>query len=794
MPIIRPELKWPAYALGWILIFVAIGFCVDGWLVAHGRRTAEKNLLTVATTAAAGLNPDDVAQLHGELHDVDSEPYKAVRRALAQYCESNPRIRFAYLMREKDGEVVFLADAEPADSEDYSAPGDVYSEASPQLSAALMSGEGFVEGPLEDQWGTWVSGLAPIHDPRTGETLALLGLDIDASQWRQTIAVYRWLGTSVIIFLTLMTSTLTVAMCRVHRNNAALHREVADRKRAQAQLSLSAKVFETSGEAIIIADPGRNILSVNHMFAQLAGYEAEEIVGQPLSCLRSDRHDEAFYENLWRMAYSKGVWQGEVWTRRKGGEVFLIWMTAGVVHDTDGNVTHLIITASDMTEQKAVAERIRLLAYYDSLTNLPNRTLLVDRLKTCLARARRTGNQVGVLFLDLDRFKNINDSLGHRAGDLLLQGVAERIRKVIRDSDTVARMGGDEFVVIVPDAAQSVDIASAAQRIAESMTRPILVDGRELTIRASIGISVFPGDGQDADALMKHADVAMYRCKANGQAAYRFFTPDMNANVLEKLTIENELRKALRENRLCLYFQPQIDARTGQLVGAEALVRWQHPQRGLLMPGHFISVAEETGLIVQLGEWILHEACRHCATWEPPEGCEPLSVAVNISAAQFQHQGFRQTIVQALADNNLNARRLELELTESAIVEDVAMAAACLADMKAMGVQVAIDDFGTGYSSLSALKRFPIDRLKIDRSFVSDLASNEDDAAITMAIIALARSLQLKVLAEGVETQQQLDFLWQHECYEMQGYFFARPMPAEQFAAWLQSRQAAGVC
>ncbi|NLX58064.1 MAG: EAL domain-containing protein [Phycisphaerae bacterium] len=789
----RTERKWPIYAVAWMAAFLLLWGSVDRWLASHGRRIAEENLLTVAMTAAAGLDASHVARLHGDPQDVTDNSYNIIRQTLVRYRRGNPRLRFAYLVRERDGDVVFLADAEPADSEDYSAPGDVYEEASARMRDACTAGEAFVEGPLEDQWGTWVSGLAPIRDPQTGDVVALLGLDIDATRWRETIAVYRWLGTSVVIFLMVLSSTFLIATWRVHRNNVLLHREIADRKKAQAELVLSAKVFENSGEGIVIAAADRRILSVNSMFALMSGYSVEETVGRPLSILRCDRHDEAFYENLWRTAYDKGIWQGELWTRRKDGDVFLAWMTAGVVRDENGSVTHLILTGSDMTEQKQAADRIRRLAYYDELTELPNRTLLVDRLATYLARARRNGTLVGVLFLDLDRFKNINDSLGHRTGDHLLQGVAERLRDVVRDADTVARMGGDEFVVIVPDADDSSAVAAVALRIGRALAEPILVDGRELAVRASIGISVFPNDGADADSLMKHADVAMYRCKDSAHAVYRFFTSDMNAMVLEKLTVENELRTAIRDGQLCLHFQPQVDARTGRLIGAEALVRWRHPQRGLLMPGHFITVAEETGLIVPLGEWVLHEACRQCATWPAAAPSSAVPVAVNISAAQFHRHGFHRMILDALAESGLEPNRLELELTESAIVEDVEAAAACLGELKAIGIRVAIDDFGTGYSSLSALRRFPVDRLKIDRMFVNDLTTSDDGATITLAVIAMANSLKLKVLAEGVETQEQIDFLLRHGCHEMQGYHFARPMPAEDFAAWLQSRQPVAV-
>jgi diguanylate cyclase (GGDEF)-like protein len=430
-------------------------------------------------------------------------------------------------------------------------------------------------------------------------------------------------------------------------------------------------------------------------------------------------------------------------------------------------------------------ERIQYLAYYDALTGLPNRTLLQDRLSNALARARRQKDKVALLFLDLDRFKFVNDSLGHSVGDLLLQAVADRLKKWARAQDTVARQGGDEFLIVMTDVHDIPGAAIAAERLMDAMTAEFVVQGRSLSVSCSVGISIFPEHGADGETLIKNADAAMYSAKDYGRDNFRFFTEDMNVQVAARLNLENSLRLALEKKELYLVYQPQMDIGTGRITGLEALLRWQSPELGLVPPAVFIPIAESSRLIMPIGEWVLRTACTQARIWQD-EGLPPLPVAVNVSAAQFLHGGFRELIRSVLRDSGLPSRYLELELTESLLLSNADATFVVLQELKAMGLKLAIDDFGTGYSSFSYLKHFPIGKLKIDRSFIRDVAIGPDDAAITAAIISMAKTLNLKVIAEGVETEAQMSFLRDHHCDEIQGYYFSKPLSIAEVAEKLR--------
>lgn len=438
-----------------------------------------------------------------------------------------------------------------------------------------------------------------------------------------------------------------------------------------------------------------------------------------------------------------------------------------------------IWTFRDITDRKAAEERVQFLAYYDALTKLPNRALLQDRLENALANARRRKDRVALLFLDLDRFKIINDSLGHSVGDLLLQEVAERLKKEARELDTVARLGGDEFLVVLAGVKEPGDAAIVAARIVERMTAGFSIQGHDLRVTCSLGISVFPENGTDSETLVKNADAAMYSAKENGRNTFRFFTEDMHVQAVERLTLSNSLRQALDNQELFLEYQPQMDIATGRVTGLEALLRWQHPEVGLVPPDRFIRIAENSGLIMSIGEWVLRTACLQCRQWQD-EGLPAVPVAVNVSAIQFRQEGFCELIRRILQETGLAPQYLELELTESLLLSNADVTSAVLANLKDMGLKLAIDDFGTGYSSLSYLKTFPVSRLKIDRSFIRDVAVNPDDAAITTAIISMAKSLNLKVIAEGVENEPQMAFLRTHHCDEIQGYYFSKPVSADE--------------
>ena len=562
-------------------------------------------------------------------------------------------------------------------------------------------------------------------------------------------------------------------------------RDITERKRAEAELRLAARVFENSREAIMITDAENRILSVNRAFIDITGYAAEEVTGQAPQLLASGRHDRAFFQAMWHAVVTEGHWQGEVWNRRKNGEVYPEWLGITAVYDARGQLTHYVGIFSDLSERKATADKIEFLAHHDPLTALPNRVLFYDRLEQALTQAERQRTAVALLVLDLDRFKLVNDSLGHELGDQLLQMVAMRLHQHVRETDTVSRQGSDEFLILLPETG-----VEGTDRVVDNLLRcfqnePFKVADHALNITASIGVTLYPTHGRNSDSLLKQAGIALDYAKNGGGNTYRFFTASMNVNTLERLHLETSLRLALERGEFVLYYQPQFSMASGLIGGAEALLRWQHPEWGLVAPGRFIPVAEDSGLIVPIGEWVLREACRQARVWQDA-GLRPITVAVNLSALQFKRSDLLATVTQALTESGLEPGYLELELTESILIQDVDSALKVVQQMRSMGLKLSIDDFGTGYSSLSYLQKLAVHKLKIDQSFIRGLAGNDtDSAAIIRAIIQMAHSLKLLTVAEGVESGQQLSFLRHHRCDEMQGYYLGRPMPAAEFAAWL---------
>lgn len=532
-------------------------------------------------------------------------------------------------------------------------------------------------------------------------------------------------------------------------------------------------LIDSSLDMIISVDVNRNIVEFNRAAEQVFGYTKAEVLGNPIDLLYADTSEgRQLHKNT-----QDGGFTGEVANKKKNGEIFYSYVSASVMRDATGAPVGVMGISRDITERKRAEEIIVRQAYHDALTNLANRRLFMDRLTQALTRVQWHKRLVSVLFLDLDHFKSINDALGHSVGDLLLQAVAERLTTCVRQGDTVARLGGDEFAIALADVARTSDIPKVAQKIIDTLSRPYVLEGRELFITTSIGVCIYPDDAQDAETLVKNADVAMYRAKKHGRNNYQHYSPDMNAQAFERLAIETSLRHALEREEFFLEYQPQVDIETGRIIGYEALVRWQHPDLGVMPPGKFIPLAEESGLIVPIGEWVLRSACAQNKAWQAA-GFPPIRVAVNVSPRQLRHESLLGAVGRALRETGLHPNWLELELTES-IMQDADEAIRLLSQLQAIGVQIAIDDFGTGYSSLNHLKRYPIHKLKIDQSFVRDVTHDPHDRAIVTAIIALAHSLNLKAIAEGVETEEQLAYLRSLKCDEAQGYFLGRPMPAQ---------------
>lgn len=564
--------------------------------------------------------------------------------------------------------------------------------------------------------------------------------------------------------------------------------DISERKAAETKLRQAAQVFESAAEGVTITDTEGRILAVNASFTEITGYSREEVVGQNPRILKSGRHDETYYRNMWDSLRDAGHWRGEIWNRRKNGEIYPEWLTISAIRDELGHTTGYTALFTDITPLKRTQDALEYLAHHDPLTELPNRTLLHDRMEHALQRARRDGTQLAVLFLDLDRFKNVNDSLGHLVGDELLRAAAQRLAGQIRGADTLARVGGDEFIVLLEEETSAHSARTVAYKLLNQFETPMQVNGHQLTLTASIGISLFPQDGQNAETLLRHADVAMYKAKERGRNTYQFFDQAMSADAYERLLLENELRGAAVRGELRVHYQPQVDLASGELRGIEALVRWQHPRLGLIMPGRFIPLAEEAGIIGMVGEWVLRESCRQMTAWDA-RGMQVPRVAVNLSVQQIQRDTLLLLVSDALRDSGLDGERLELEVTESMFMREAAWAGDVLQALCDLGVKLAIDDFGTGYSSLGYLSRLPVHRLKIDQSFVRSLSKGEKGEGIVRAIIALGRSLGLETVAEGIEEQSQAAFLLSEACDIGQGYLFSHPLEADAlFQAWSPGR------
>ncbi len=565
----------------------------------------------------------------------------------------------------------------------------------------------------------------------------------------------------------------------IGRRFARAHALQQPLKENRERLRQAAAVFDCTREGVLVTDTQGLIVHVNRAFMEITGYQRHDVMGQRPSLFKSGRHSAHFYQQMFQALESTGEWSGEIWNRRKSGEVYPQWQTIRVIHDDQGKVSHYVAVFSDISAMKNSEHELAHLAHHDPLTDLPNRLLFTDRAEQALASAQVHKRGCALLLMDLDHFKIINDSLGHNVGDQLLKLVAERLSGLFGPGVTLARLGGDEFAVLAESCPQVVQAAALAQRMLNAMKEPFIFDGNQLFISASIGISLFPSDALSAEQLLRNADSALFKAKSAGREGYALYTEELTAHAQHRVEIAGELRRALDQHELRVYYQPVHDLHDSRLVGVEALVRWQHPERGLVPPGEFIPIAERTGLIADIDAWVMDQACRQMCQWLA-DGAPLSFIAINVSSRLFARRELYEQVAQVLHTTGLDPAFLELEVTESAVMDDPEVALEQLHRLRELGLRLAIDDFGTGYSSLLRLKRLPVQKLKIDQGFVAGLPWDEDDAAIVRVVIALAKSMGMQVHAEGIEQVEQARFLLDQECDMGQGYWFGRPMPAQE--------------
>lgn len=576
---------------------------------------------------------------------------------------------------------------------------------------------------------------------------------------------------------------------RLRRANKKILSEIYDRIQAEQQLTIFRNAFESAVEGIYVTDPSGNILVANRASSRITDYPPEELIGKNTRIFKSEKHDKAFYSELWGALLKTGCWTGEIWNRRKGGEIFLETLSISAIFDEDKKITHYVAVFHDITDTKQQEEQIKHQAFHDALTGLPNRILANDRITVSLAHVKRGGTQLAVLFLDLDNFKNVNDTLGHEMGDQLLLQVANRLVSVVREEDTVARLGGDEFLVLVAAITTEKIVIEIVQRLLKTLADPFNLGDSQWFVTASIGVAFYPQDGDSAGVLTKNADIAMYQAKTTGKNNYHLFTSDLSDRINYLQQLENNLRQAITNKEFTVFYQPKIDPTMGRIVGAEALVRWRQHDGTFISPDDFIPLAEETGLIIPLGEQVLDLACRAIRKFNRL-GYTNLSVAVNLSPHQFSQVNLVERIIAILQKHEVPYSQLELEITETTIMTNIVKTVETLNQLVMAGIKISIDDFGTGYSSLYYLKRFPIDTLKIDRSFIRDMTSDPSDALLVETIILMAHNLGINVVAEGVETKEQLDQLINYDCDQIQGYYYSKPLPMEAFLTYLNEQGA----
>jgi diguanylate cyclase (GGDEF)-like protein/PAS domain S-box-containing protein len=646
------------------------------------------------------------------------------------------------------------------------------------ISDAFLSITGFAPSDWYSNDALWIDRLHPDDREQTIELMEQLketGQLNHQYRFRHKDGSYRWIHDRSI-----MTRTSTGDIDEVF----GAWMDVTEHKEAEEELQLAAITFE-SLQGIMITDPDATILRVNQAFTTVTGYPAEEVIGKNPNILHSDRHDQSFYEGLWRQLQIDGRFEGEIWDRRKDGSIFPIWQCITAVKNNRGETTHYVAVFTDLSEKKKFEEYISQLAFYDPLTDLPNRRLLLERIEQVLIQAKRKNTYAAILYMDLDRFKVLNDSMGHQTGDELLVQVAKRLKQSIRQEDTPTRLGGDEFVILVHTDTNRLDeatqkILNLAEKIMRKLNEPYLIKGNEHYFSSSMGVTLFSGQCQlAATHLLQQADTAMYRSKEKGRNTISFFDQSMQEAADKRLQIENALRMAIEQQQFTLYFQPQVD-RTGRIISAEALIRWNHPNKGLIAPNEFIPIAEETGMIQQIGAWVIEAACRQIKQWQQA-GRGYAYVSINVSSQQFRQKDFVTNVRRAIVQADIESSQLMIEITESVLMQDINDTIEKMQALMELGIAISIDDFGTGYSSLAYLTQFPLSQLKIDQRFVKNIDVDKNSAVIVETIIAMAGNLGLKVIAEGVETERQLMFLVDKGCVGFQGYFFGKPVPVDQF-------------
>jgi len=575
----------------------------------------------------------------------------------------------------------------------------------------------------------------------------------------------------------LVVSTVCIFLARTRLSQLVGPR--ARRDEDIQRLRLASAVFDSTLEGVLVTNANGVIVHVNRAFMEITGYRPDEVLGQTPKTFKSGRHGPEFYERMFKTILSAGQWSGEIWNRRKSGEIYPQWQSIRSIKDDKGAITHFVAVFSDITMVKHSERELAHLAHYDPLTGLPNRLLFIDRAEQAQTHARRNKQSLALLLIDLDHFKHINDSLGHNVGDEVLKAVGVRLTGLLEKGLTLARMGGDEFAVLVENPQHAIQAAELAQAMLDDLREPFAIEGQQLFLTASIGISLFPNDALSAEQLLRNADAALFQAKSQGRESYALYTEQLTADAQRRVQLAGELRRAIVHNELCVFYQPIHNLKTRRIEGVEALVRWQHPQHGMVSPGEFIPVAEQSGLIADIDNWVLTESCRQMCQWLK-DGVPLSFVAVNVSTRLFSRGDLDRRVAKVLDETGLAPGYLELEVTESAVMDDPEQAIEQMHRLRELGLKLSIDDFGTGYSSLLRLKRMPVQKLKIDQGFVAGLPDDDDDIAIVHAIIALARAMGMRVLAEGIEQADQANFLLQNHCELGQGYWFAKPMPAEQ--------------